>query len=57
MFVLSPSTNLAHEHAPNFKMPWLIQFADAEIIEVETEEKACAIQRVWRQMTGCEPGS
>ncbi|MFX4226435.1 MAG: hypothetical protein ACFHHU_00670 [Porticoccaceae bacterium] len=52
-----PVYELDEDHAPEFNKPWLVQFADAEYIEVDTEEEACALQRAWREMTGCEHGS
>jgi TPP-dependent trihydroxycyclohexane-1,2-dione (THcHDO) dehydratase len=45
---------LDEEYAVNFDKPWLVQFADAEVIEADTEEEACEIQRLWRDLSGCD---
>lgn len=45
---------LDEEHRKYFK-PWLVQFADGEIWEYDTEEEACAEQRAWRRHNGRNP--
>ena len=40
------------EYAKKFTKPWLVQFADGEIIQFDTEEDACAYQREWRSKNG-----
>ena len=46
---------LDDEYAKNFTKPWLVQFADGEIIQFDTEEDACAYQREWRSKNGMNP--
>lgn len=46
---------LDDEHAAHFSKPWLVQFADGDVWQFDTEEEACACQREWRGEIGLDP--
>lgn len=48
--VIVEVSSLDDEAAEKFSKPWLIQFADGQHIECETEEMACGIQRHHRDL-------
>ncbi len=50
-----PRAMLDAEYQKNFCLPWLVHFPDGHIVELETEETACLVQREWRLANGLHP--